>query len=72
MAPHVGNQDLITQEYFCETSVPPGGKEIIVATSAYPTEIIAAGNALSGETLVLGRGRKIEKATIKSSPAKAN
>ena len=53
-----------TKEYFSETTVKPGGKEVVVATSGYPNEIVATSADFSrGGTVVLRRGKKIELIT---------
>lgn len=49
--------------YFCETLVKQTEKGFRVRASAYPNEIIAVGNALAGETIVLKRGKSIDRST---------
>jgi hypothetical protein len=50
---------VVTKGNFSETIVKPGRKEVVVATSAYPTEIVATGNFSQGGTIVLRRGKNI-------------
>ena len=50
---------VMTQGYFSDTTVKPGRKEVVVATSAYPTEILATGDFSQGGTIILRRGKKI-------------
>lgn len=48
-----------TQGYFSEMTVKPGRNEVVMASSAYPTEIVATGDFSQGGTIVLRRGKKI-------------
>ncbi len=50
---------VVTSGNYTETTVKPGRKEMVVATSAYPTEIVATGNFSQGGTIILRRGKKI-------------
>ena len=50
---------VVTKGYFSETTVKPGRKEVIVASSAYPTEIVATGDFSKGATIVLRKGKRI-------------
>jgi hypothetical protein len=58
------HQWMTTKEYFSETTVKPGRKQVVVATSEYPNEILATSADFSrGGTVVLHRGKKIELIT---------
>ena len=50
-----------TNRYFSEMTMKPGRKELVVLTSGYPTEILATGNFSEGGTIILRRGKKIER-----------
>jgi len=50
---------VVTKGYFSETTVKPGRKEVVVASSAYPTEIVATGDFSKGATIVLRKGKRI-------------
>jgi hypothetical protein len=50
---------VLTKENYIETTVKPGRKEMVVATSAYPTEIVATGDFSQGGLIILRRGKKI-------------
>ena len=50
---------VVTKGNYIETTVKPGRKEVVVATSAYPAEIVATGNFSQGGTIILRRGKKI-------------
>jgi hypothetical protein len=55
---------VVTKGNYSETTVKPGRKEVVVATSAYPTEILATGNFSQGGMIVLRRGKKIEDSAL--------
>jgi hypothetical protein len=56
------HQLVTTKGYFSETTVKPGGKEVVTATSWYPNEIVAtSADFTRGGTVVLHRGKKIER-----------
>jgi hypothetical protein len=50
---------VVTKGNYTETTVKPGRKEVVVATSTYPTEILATGDFSHGGTIILSRGKKI-------------
>ena len=50
-----------TKGYFNEMTMKPGRKEAVVLTSGYPSEILATGNFSEGGTIILRRGKKIER-----------
>lgn len=50
-----------TSQYFSEITMRPGKKEVVVMTSSYPAEIVATGTFSQGGTIVLRRGKKIER-----------
>ncbi|MBI5252075.1 MAG: hypothetical protein HY912_21480 [Desulfomonile tiedjei] len=47
--------------YFSEMTMKPGRKEVLVATSGYPYEIVATGDFSQGKTIVLRKDKKIER-----------
>jgi len=50
-----------TNRYFNDITIKSGRKEVVVLTSGYPAEILATGNFSEGGTIVLRRGKKIER-----------
>ena len=52
---------VVMKGYFSETTVAEAGRPVVIKTSAYPTEIIATGDALKGETVILKRGATIAR-----------
>ena len=60
-----------TKGYFSETTVKPGRKEVVVATLGYPTEIVATGDFSQGGTVVLHRGKKIERQMLQNNTNEA-
>jgi hypothetical protein len=50
-----------TKGYFIKTTVKPGRREVVVATSGYPAEIVATGDFSQGGTIILRRGKKIDR-----------
>ncbi len=47
--------------YFSEMTVKSGKKEVVMATSVYPNEIVATGNFSQGGIITLHKGKKIER-----------
>lgn len=55
------HHQVTTKGYFSKTTVKPGRREVLVATFAYPTEIVATGDFSEGGTIILRRGKKIDR-----------
>jgi hypothetical protein len=54
---------VVTEGFYCETTVKPGRKEMVLATSVYPAEIVATGDFSEGGTIILHKGKKIAGST---------
>ena len=57
---------IATKGYFSDTTVKVGGREMVIAVSTYPAEIVASGNPLEGGRIVLKRGTLIDTQTVKT------
>jgi hypothetical protein len=55
------HHQVTTKGYFINTTVKPGRREVVVATSLYPTEIVATGDFSQGGVIILHRGKKIDR-----------